>query len=103
MRPGDANVNAADHDVALGLGIDDGFVHAFHCRFKINDLALPYAARWRLADAENFDGAVGAALSDNNADFRGSNLQTNHQIIARHCVNPFSVAEWELPWGVVLN
>jgi len=103
VRPTNGDINAPDHDVAFLLGIDHRFVHAFHCRFKINDLALAHAARWRLADAENFDGAIGPALADNDTDFGGSNLKTNHQIIARHCVNPFSVADWELPWGVVLN
>src|SRR5438045_6104873 len=78
-------------------------MHAFHRRFKINDLALAHAARWCLADAEDFDGAVGPAFADNNTDFGGSDLKTNHQIIARHCVNPFFVAAWELPWWLFLN
>src|SRR5262245_9737079 len=103
MRPGNGHVNASDHYVAFLFGIYHRFVHAFHCRFKVNDLAFAYAARWRLADTENLDGAVGPALSNNHTDFGGSNLKTNHQIIARHCFNPFSVAEWELPWEVVLN
>jgi hypothetical protein len=30
------------------FGIDNCFVHAFHCRFKINNLAFAHAARWRL-------------------------------------------------------
>ena len=103
MRPGNRHINASDHDVAFLFGIDHGLVHAFHCRFKIDDLALAYAPRRRLPDTENFDGAVGPALSNNHTDFGGSNLKTNHQIIARHCVNPFSVAEWESPWGMVLT
>ena len=103
VRPRNGHINAPDHDVAFLFRIDHCFVHAFHCRFKINDLALAYAPRRRLPDTENFDGAVGPALSNNHTDFGGSNLKTNHQIIARHCVNPFSVAEWELPWGMVLT
>src|SRR4029077_76343 len=100
-RAGNGHINASDHDVAFLFGIDHRFVHAFHCRFKINDLALAHPPRRRLPDTENFDGAVVPALSDNHTDFGGSNLKTNHQIIARHYVNPFSVAEWELPWGVL--
>src|SRR5713101_1458217 len=103
VRPRNGHINAPDHHVAFLFGIDHRLVHAFHCRFKINDLALAYASRRRLPDTENFDGAVGPAFSDNHTDFEGSNLKSNHQIIARHYVNPFSVAEWELPFGVVLN
>src|SRR4029453_7411792 len=99
VRSGNGHINAPDHHVAFLFGIDHGFVHAFHCRFKINDLALAYAARWCLADTQNLDGAIRPALADYDTDFGGSNLKTNHQIIARHCVNPFSVAEWELPLG----
>lgn len=44
VRPGDADVDAANHDVALLLGIDHGFVHALHRRFEINDLALAHSA-----------------------------------------------------------
>src|SRR5262249_13330381 len=78
VRPGNGDVYAPDHDVAFLLGIDHRLVHTFHCRFEINDLAFAHAARWRLADAENFDRAIGPAFADNNTDFRGSNLKTNH-------------------------
>ncbi|HYK24053.1 MAG TPA: hypothetical protein VEU75_05255, partial [Candidatus Acidoferrum sp.] len=70
--------NAPNHDVAFLFGIDHRFVHTFHCRFKVNDLALAHAARWCLADAKNFDGAIGPALADNNTDFGSSYLKTNH-------------------------
>src|SRR6266478_4464281 len=71
VRPRNGHINVPDHDVAFLFRIDNRFVHAFHCRFKINDLALAYAARWRLTDAENLDRAVGPAFPDNDADFRG--------------------------------
>ncbi len=49
MRPGDPDVNAAHHDVALLLRIDDRFVYALHGRLEIDDLALAHTARGRLA------------------------------------------------------
>src|SRR4029453_2192301 len=101
VRSGNGHGNAPDPPVAFLFGIHHRFVHTFHRCFKINDLALAYATRWCLADTKNLDGAIRPALADNDTDFGGSNLKTNHQIIARHCVNPFSVAEWELPWGVL--
>src|SRR5215475_4052188 len=103
MRPGNGHKNASDHDVASLFGVDYRFVNTFHRRFKVNDLAFAHAAGWRLADAKNLDSSIGPALADNYANFGRSNLKTNHQIITRHCVNPFSVAEWELLWGVILN
>src|SRR5437868_1569586 len=77
------------------LSIDHRFVHAFHRSFKINNLAFAHAARRRLAYTEDFDGAIGSTLADNDANFGGANLETNHQIIARHGCYPFSFAEWE--------
>ena len=44
MRPGDSDVNAADHHIAFLFGIDHSLVHAFHRRFKINNLPLAHAA-----------------------------------------------------------
>src|SRR5436190_19675570 len=82
VRPGNGYINAPDHDVAFLFRIDDRFVHAFHCRFKINDLALAYAARRRLPDTENFDGAVGPTLSNNHPSFGGSNPKTMHQMMS---------------------
>ena len=84
MRSGDGNVNAPDHDIAFLFGIDYRFVHAFHGSFKIDDLPFADAARWRLADPEDFERAIGAAFADNHADFRGANLKTNHQVVVRH-------------------
>jgi hypothetical protein len=71
------------------LGIDHRFVHAFHRRLEIDDLAFAHAARWRLADAENFDRAIGPAFADDDTNFRGPNFETNHQIAACHLLNPF--------------
>ena len=79
-----ADVDAADHHVALLLGIDDRFMHAFHRRLEIDDLAFTHAARRCLTDAKNFDRSVGPAFSHDYANFRGPNLKTNQQITARH-------------------
>ena len=78
MRAGDRDVNAPNHDVAFLFGIDDGFVDAFHRRLEIDDLTLAHAARRRLPDAENFDRAVRPAFADDDADFRGPDLETDH-------------------------
>src|SRR5439155_18511079 len=56
MRSGDSDVNALDHDVAFLFGIDNCFVQAFHCGFKIDNLALAHAARWGLTYPEDFEG-----------------------------------------------
>ena len=84
VRPGDRDVNAADHHIALLFGIDHSFVHAFHRGFKINNFPLADTARWRLAYPKNFESPIGAAFPDDHADFGGANLKTDHQIIARH-------------------
>src|SRR5215472_14696410 len=89
MRSGDSDVNALDHHVAFLFGIDNCFVHAFHCRFKINNLALAHAARWRLAYSEDFERAIGSALPYDHADLGGPNLETDHQIIVRHFYSAF--------------
>src|SRR5438034_11336830 len=62
MGPSDTDVNASNHDVAFLLGIDHRFMHAFHGRFKINDLAFAHATRWRLANSEDFNRAIGPAF-----------------------------------------
>src|SRR5213594_238138 len=61
--------------------VDVPFVHAFHCRFEIDDLSLAHAARWRLTHTEDLDGAVGTAFANNDTDLRRANLKTDHQII----------------------
>src|SRR5207245_8188548 len=83
MGTRDSHINASDHHVALLFGIDYRFVHAFHCRFEIDDLSLAHAARWRLTHTEDFDGAVGTAFANNDTDLRRANLKTDHQFIAR--------------------
>ena len=84
MRTGDADVNASDHDVAFLFGIDDGFVHAFHRGFEIDDLAFAHAARRRLTDTENLDCAIGPAFADDYTNFRRADFKTDHQITACH-------------------
>ena len=84
VRAGNADIDAADHHVALCLSVDHRFVHALHCRLEIDDLAFPDAARRRLADSENFDRAVRPAFADHHTDFRGANFQAHHEIAACH-------------------
>src|SRR5207244_10140078 len=83
MGTRDSHINASDHHVALLFGTDYRFVHAFHCRFEIDDLSLAHAARWRLTHTEDLDGAVGTAFANNDTDLRRANLKTDHQFIAR--------------------
>src|SRR5215212_464408 len=80
VRAGHAHVNAPNHDIALRLGIDDCFVHAFHRGFEIDDLAFAHPARGRLAHAEDLDRAIGPAFAYHDTDFRGSNFESDHQI-----------------------
>ena len=54
VRAGHADINTADHDVAFRLGVDDRFLHAFHRRLEIDDLAFAHTARRRLPDAQEF-------------------------------------------------
>ena len=84
VRAGDADVDAPNHDVALLLGVDDRFVHAFHRGLEIDDLAFAHPARGRLPDAENFDRAVGFSFADDDTNFRGSDFETDHQVAASH-------------------
>ena len=84
MRPSNSDVNTPNHNVAFLLGIDYRFVHTFHCCFKINDLAFAHATRRGLANAEDLDRAIRPAFSNDNANFRGTNLKTNYQIAACH-------------------
>src|SRR5437762_10343614 len=100
VRPSDCDVDASNHYVAFLLGIDYRFVDTLHRRFKINDLAFTHATRWRLADTEDFDRAIGTAFSDDHANFRGSNLKTNHQIAACHRFSLFLVARLDLLRGL---
>src|SRR5262249_29626918 len=81
---GDSDVHALDHYVAFLFGINDCFVHAFHRRFKIDNLTLAHAARRRLAYSKNFDGPIRSALADDDADLGSADLKTDHQIIVRH-------------------
>jgi hypothetical protein len=60
------------------FGINYRLVHAFHRRLKIDDLAFAHAARWRLADTENFDRAIGPGFPDDYANFGCANLEANH-------------------------
>src|SRR2546430_297334 len=95
VRAGDADVNAPDHHVAFLLSIDNGLMHAFHGRLKIDNLAFAHAARWCLADAENLDRSIRPRLAHDDANLRRSNLQANDQIATRHFVSPFSSARLE--------
>ena len=89
MRAGNADVDIANHDVALLFGIDDGFVHAFHRRLEIDDLAFAHAARRRLTDAKNLDRSVRPAFPHDYANFRGPNFKTDQQITTRHYSESF--------------
>src|SRR4051812_14561036 len=75
---GDRDVDAPNHDVTLLLGVDYGFVHAFHGRLEIDNLALAHATRWRLSHSEDFRCAVRPALADHHANLRSANFQTDH-------------------------
>src|SRR5436190_3330164 len=84
VRTSDADVDATDHDVALCFGVHHRFMHALHGRFEIDDFSFPHAAGRRLAHAQNFDRAVGAALAHDDANLRCSNFEANHEIAACH-------------------
>src|SRR4051812_23331215 len=89
MCAGDRDVDAPNHDVTLLLGVDYGFVHAFHGRLEIDNLALAHAARWRLSHSEDFRCAVRPALADHHANLRSANFQTDHQIVTSHVNSVF--------------
>jgi hypothetical protein len=63
------HIDAANHHIALLLGIYDRFMHTFHCGLEIDDLTLADAARGSLSDPEKFDCAVGATFPDDYTDF----------------------------------
>ena len=84
MRTGDADINAADHDVAFRLGVDDRFVHAFHGGFEIDNLALTHTTRWRLAHTQNLNCAIGASFAHNDTNLGCANFKSNHEIAACH-------------------
>ena len=78
MRAGDAEINALDHHVAFFLRIDQRLVHAFLGGIEIDDLALAHAARRRLADAQNFDRAIGPFRRRRRRYFRCADLEAYH-------------------------
>src|SRR5438874_2535577 len=66
---GDADVDAANHDIAFLLGIYHRFVDAFHRRFEIDDFAFTNSTGWGLADSKQFNRAVGPTFSDDYTNF----------------------------------
>src|SRR6202163_4729702 len=84
VRPGYADVNAPNHDVAFLLCIDHGLVHAFRRCLKIDDLAFAHPTRRRLTDAKELNRAIDPAFANNHANFRRANFETDHQITACH-------------------
>jgi hypothetical protein len=84
VRAGDPDVNAANHDVAFLSASTDRFVNAFHGGLEIDDLAFAHPARRSLANPENLHRAVGSSFADHDADFRGPDLETDHQVAASH-------------------
>src|SRR5207253_9681347 len=78
VRPGHADVNAPNHDVAFLFCIDHSFMHAFHLCLKIDDLAFAHATRRCLADTKELNRAIGPALASHHATFRRSNVDTYH-------------------------
>ena len=90
MRAGDADIDAADHDIALFLGIDEGVVDAFAGGLEIDDLAFADAAGGGLADAENFHGAVRLRFADDDTHLGGADFQPYENVILAHlCLNVF--------------
>ena len=85
VRAGDAEIDAADHHVALLLGIDQRLADAFAGGFEIDDLAFAHAARRRLADAENLHRAVAAGFADDGADFGGADFESDDDVFSSHC------------------
>src|SRR4029453_4087124 len=74
VRAGDADVDAANHDVAFLFSVDNGFVDALHRRLEIDNLAFAPPPRRGLADPQNLNRAVRFAFADHDANFRGSNF-----------------------------
>src|SRR4029077_3468745 len=84
VRAGNADVDAANHDVAFLFGVHDRLVHTLHRRLKIHYLALAHSARRRLANSKNFDCSVGFPFADNDTNFRSPDFETDHQVAASH-------------------
>ncbi len=89
MRAGDRDINAPNHHVAFLFRVHDGFVHAFHGRFKIDNFAFAHSARRRLADAEDFDCAIWPPFAYHDANLRRADFKTHHQITIAHLLSPF--------------
>ena len=97
---GDADIDAADHDVAFCLSVDHGFVHAFHRCFEIDDLALAHTTRWRLAHAKNLDCAVlGDGLRPRRHKFLMCQLRLLMRSLLAISLNPFCHDGRELPFS----
>src|SRR6202008_3550495 len=86
---GNRDVDAANHHVTLLLGVYHGFVDALHRRFEVDDFALANTTGRGLTDAQEFNRAVGAALSDDYTNFRGAYFEANHQIVTGHYLFSF--------------
>src|SRR5581483_2087724 len=65
----DRDKHAANHHIALLLGIHHGLVDAFHRGFEIDDFAFAHPSRGRLADSENFQCSVGTRFTHDYANF----------------------------------
>ena len=74
---GNAEIDIADLHVGHLFGLDDGIAHVLLGLGRVRDLALAHAARTGLAEADDVQRAVGAALAHDGADLRRADFQTD--------------------------
>ena len=86
VRAGDGEVDAADLDIAGVLRLDQRILHAGADLGEIVDLPLANTNRLRLADAEDFDGAVRLHFADHHANLAGADFESDVDLGTWHGV-----------------
>ena len=84
MPAADADVGAANGDIALRLRVGDGVAQRLVGRVEIDNLALAHAAGIGLPNAQNAGLVSGHSLGDDHADLGGADFQTDDDGGFRH-------------------
>ena len=81
---GDAQIDGADVDAAHPLGLADGLLDGAHRAIDINDDPLSKAGGRRHPDPENVNPTLRRELTNDGADFRGADVETNNDLTSDH-------------------
>src|SRR5438034_4083903 len=80
VAAGDPRVDPGDLDARHLLGLADRGLDGLDRRVDVDDDAAPDPARRRGADPDDVQGAPGRRLGDERANFRGADVQPDHEV-----------------------